>query len=169
MILSAWKSALFGFLLSSALVITACAAFYFSAERASTLTDDMNFRAEFADELRWHARTLGELLVAASACYWFISALYGRGNILAVRWANYPLIAAFVLSMLLLSNPFYWNINTYCDVIIRGQTSFSIFKLTECPNSGIVFNALQTLTFLLASHSLLFRIIKSRNTENLSS
>jgi hypothetical protein len=162
---AAWKSAVLGFLISSALAITVCSAFYFSADRASLLTDDLSFRAEFADELRWHARTLGESLVTASAAYWCVAALYGEVNVLSIKWANYPLIAAFAIAILLLSNQFYWNINTYCDVIVPEQISFSIFKLTQCPSSGIVSNWLQIITFLLAFHSLLYRIIASRKKE----
>jgi hypothetical protein len=165
MSLAAWKSAIVGFLLSSTLAIAACAAFYFLADNASMLSDDLEFRAEFADELRFHARTIGEILIVASASYWCVAALYGKGNVLTIKWANYPLIAAFAIAILLLSNRFYWNINTYCDVIIPGQNSFSISKLTQCPSSGMVFSWLQTFMFLLAFHSLLYRIIASKKIE----
>ncbi len=165
---AAWKSGFLGFLISAAITSAVCLSFYLSADLASSRSPDIKFRTELADQLRFHAYSVGTMFVGILAFYWMLAALYGRGNIASFKWANYPLITAFGIAILLLSNDFFFWIETYCDQWPQSHTGFSVLRITECPSSGIALSGMATLAFLLTIHSLLFRITASRQEEKSS-
>ena len=151
-----WKSAFFGFLISASATSLICLLFYSYADTAASNVSDSQFQFDHANDLRRQAFELGTIFAVTLLIYWVVSALYGRNNVLSIKWANYPLMISCFIFLLLFSNSFIFNIETYCHQFPQSHSGFSITRITECPSSGILFDGLQFIAFILFFHSLFY-------------
>jgi hypothetical protein len=165
MSLDTWKSALTGFLICGIATAAVLLIFYFSADAVASNLPNVDFRADLAEGLRRNVVSCAILLIASLGIYWAFAAICCKVNVLNIKWANYPLAAAWIIYMLLMANHHFILIDTFCDQFPQSHAGFSILRVTECPSSGMANGGLQVIAFLLALHSLVFRIVATRPTK----
>jgi hypothetical protein len=160
------KSAAKGFIICVILTTALCVALYILANQLSSYQSNAQERIYAADDLRRFATELAYGFSIVLFVYWFLSAAYGEGSVASVKWANLPLAASGLILLLIVVGVKVLQFDTLCDQFPQSHRGFSIFKIAECPSSGTALYGLQFLMLILTVHSLLYRIVKSREIVN---
>jgi hypothetical protein len=160
---ASWKSAFAGFLVSVIPLLSVTIAFYASANLLADRITNTEYRNEFVDAFRLRAMDEAQFFSIVLVGYWLLAALCGKGRVAAVKWANYPLIVAGIFVVGLMSNNYFFWVETVCHQYPQSHTGFSLLMIDECPSSQTAFYGLQLATFLLVLHSLVYRIAYSRS------